>query len=223
MNLELLNEKLSASAIKERVQGNTKLSYIEGHHAIREANRIFGHDGWSRETTDLNMVQCEQKENKYKELQWYVSYTAKCEIELRFDKMFVTRQGTGFGQGIDKDLGRAHESAMKEAETDAMKRALMTFGDPFGLALYDKAQEHVERETAPAKPIVEAKKIDPAKDAATKYLRSLMTDDEGRQFINDCKASGLDWIHCANLANGSKITTVDGLIDMTFPMREKIA
>ena len=29
------------------------------------------------------------------------------------------------------DLGQAHESAIKEAETDAMKRALMTFGNPF--------------------------------------------------------------------------------------------
>jgi len=35
------------------------------------------------------------------------------------------------------------ESAAKEAETDAMKRALMTFGNPFGLALYDKSKAHV--------------------------------------------------------------------------------
>jgi hypothetical protein len=41
------------------------------------------------------------------------------------------------------DLGQAHESALKEAETDAMKRALMTFGNPFGLALYDKRQRQV--------------------------------------------------------------------------------
>ncbi len=34
-------------------------------------------------------------------------------------------------------------SAIKEAETDAMKRALMTFGNPFGLALYDKDQANV--------------------------------------------------------------------------------
>jgi hypothetical protein len=40
-------------------------------------------------------------------------------------------------------LGEALESAAKEAETDAMKRALMTFGNPFGLALYDKTQANV--------------------------------------------------------------------------------
>jgi hypothetical protein len=43
-------------------------------------------------------------------------------------------------------LGQAHESALKEAETDAMKRALMTFGNPFGLALYDKKQREVTGE-----------------------------------------------------------------------------
>ena len=32
----------------------------------------------------------------------------------------------------------AHEMALKAAETDATKRALATFGNPFGLALYDK-------------------------------------------------------------------------------------
>lgn len=40
-------------------------------------------------------------------------------------------------------LGEAHEKALKEAETDAMKRALTTFGNPFGLALYDREQKGV--------------------------------------------------------------------------------
>ena len=49
---------------------------------------------------------------------------------------------------VGVDLGQAHESALKEAETDAMKRALMTFGNPFGLALYDKAQRQVSSAAA---------------------------------------------------------------------------
>src|SRR3546814_5254856 len=55
----------------------------------------------------------------------------------------VLREGCGFGQGIDKDVGQAHESAIKESETDAMKRALMTFGNQFGLALYYKTPANV--------------------------------------------------------------------------------
>ena len=61
----------------------------------------------------------------------------------------MIREGSGVSHGIDVDLGQAHESALKEAETDAMKRALMTFGNPFGLALYDKQQRQVS--TAPGR------------------------------------------------------------------------
>ena len=32
--------------------------------------------------------------------------------------------------------GETHEKALKTAETDATKRALATFGKPFGLELY---------------------------------------------------------------------------------------
>jgi hypothetical protein len=62
---------------------------------------------------------------------------------------WLIREGTGAGHGIDVDLGLAHESAIKEAETDAMKRALVTFGNPFGLALYDKQQRQVSGHAVP--------------------------------------------------------------------------
>ena len=39
----------------------------------------------------------------------------------------------------------AHELALKGAETDATKRALATFGNPFGLALYDREQLGVRK------------------------------------------------------------------------------
>jgi hypothetical protein len=68
----------------------------------------------------------------------------------------IVREGTGHGHGFADNPGEAHESAEKEAETDAMKRALMTFGNPFGLALYDKTQAEVEpiasRPRTPAAP-----------------------------------------------------------------------
>jgi hypothetical protein len=61
----------------------------------------------------------------------------------------LIREGSGAGHGIDFVLGRAHESALKEAETNAIKRALMTIGNPFGLALHDKQQREVTSSSAP--------------------------------------------------------------------------
>jgi len=135
-----LGSGLSKNLVRTREQSGVKLSYIEGHEAIRAMNRIFGHDGWDRKTVEDRIVQEELKGDK-----WYVGYIGKCRLIVQGE---TYRTGCGFGQGIDRDLGRAHESAYKEMETDAFKRAAMTLGDPLGLALYDKDQKHV---TTPAK------------------------------------------------------------------------
>jgi DNA repair and recombination protein RAD52 len=130
-----LAKPLDRSKVKGRTQGGSQVSYIEGWHAIAEANRIFGFDAWTRETVELRQLGEPRDVNG----KMRVDYLARVRISVGD----VIRDGCGFGQGIDKDTGQAHESALKEAETDAMKRALMTFGNPFGLALYDKTQASV--------------------------------------------------------------------------------
>jgi len=142
-----LEAPLNRANVRGRQQGGRNVSYIEGWHAIAEANRIFGHDGWTRETTAFQCVsERERKIGKDQKDGWGVSYTAKVKVVAFAGDTIVTREGLGAGHGIDQDLGQAHESAIKEAETDAMKRALMTFGNPFGLALYDKQQSNVADE-----------------------------------------------------------------------------
>jgi len=136
--LSALKAPLDASHVSERSQAGRSLSYIEGWHALAEANRIFGYDGWDRLTEIHRLAEPELVGDK-----WRVRFMAKVTVNVRADNVTITRQGVGYGSGIAKDQGDAHESAIKEAETDATKRALMTFGWPFGLALYDKSQEHV--------------------------------------------------------------------------------
>jgi hypothetical protein len=60
----------------------------------------------------------------------------------------IVREGCGAARGFAKSAGEAMENAIKAAETDATKRALTTFGYSFGLALYDKKQEHVGKPAA---------------------------------------------------------------------------
>jgi hypothetical protein len=112
---------------------------------VAEANRIFGFDGWQRQTIAVHCVaQAERLIGRDQKPGWGVTYTARVRVTVTAGRLTpLVREGSGAGHGIDVDLGQAHESALKEAETDAMKRALMTFGNPFGLALYDKAQRHV--------------------------------------------------------------------------------
>lgn len=140
-----LQAPLDPKHVATRQQSGRALSYIEGWHAIAEANRIFGHDAWASETVDIKCVaEKPRKVGQSGKDGWGVSYVARVRIVADG----VTREGVGAGHGIDVDLGLAHESAIKEAETDARKRALMTFGWPFGLALYDKSRENVASEPA---------------------------------------------------------------------------
>ena len=145
--LTQLTDKLDNRFVRSRPGGGMQLSYIEGHHAIREANRIFGFGTWDRRLEELTLVH-EGDREAGGGTRYCVSYIAKVQILVQVpdNKEPIVREGIGAGHGFSKNPGEAHESAAKEAETDAMKRALMTFGDPFGLALYDKDKSNVEFE-----------------------------------------------------------------------------
>ncbi|WP_094561688.1 RAD52 family DNA repair protein [Synechococcus sp. 8F6] len=140
-----LSAPLDRAKVRQREQGRSQVSYLEGWQVIAEANRIFGFDGWQRQTVALRCVnQSERTIGRDQKPGWGVTYTARVRITVgEGSAAQLIREGCGAGHGIDTDLGQAHESALKEAETDAMKRALMTFGNPFGLALYDKQQREV--------------------------------------------------------------------------------
>ena len=47
---------LDRSVISSREQGRGKVNYLQGWLVIREANRIFGFDGWQRQTVSLRCV-----------------------------------------------------------------------------------------------------------------------------------------------------------------------
>jgi hypothetical protein len=61
---------------------------------------------------------------------------AKVRVTVRANGRAIVREGHGSGEGRGVSPGEAHDLAIKAAETDATKRALATFGEPFGLGLY---------------------------------------------------------------------------------------
>lgn len=149
--IKTLSGKLNPANVKKHPFSG--MSYIEGWHAIQEANTIFAFE-WSRETLYNREVCRYEKEIKNKGTGWKVGYEAKVCITIDG----ITREGTGHGSGIAMDLFDCIEGAAKEAETDAMKRALMTFGNKFGLALYDKTQKDVGVDPVPYEPTEEEKR-----------------------------------------------------------------
>lgn len=131
-----LKKPLDPKHVKAPTGGfGPKGDYIEGWLVINELNRIFGFDGWSY-TIDLSRDSLDKADGKD---QWQAAYTCICTLRVGE----VTRQDVGFGSGFAKQIGDAIEGATKEAATDALKRAARTFGNAFGLALYDKSRANV--------------------------------------------------------------------------------
>jgi recombination DNA repair RAD52 pathway protein len=128
-----LEAKLDSKHVKTRQVQDITLNYVEGWHVIAEANRIFGYDAWDRQTLSTRCVWSGTASRHYA-----AAYTAKVRISVRAGAITITREGCGSGEAKAFSPGEAHEIALKAAETDATKRALATFGNPFGLALYDR-------------------------------------------------------------------------------------
>lgn len=169
--VQLLEEKLQSSAVSQRSQSGTKLSYLEGYHVIDEANRIFGFDGWETSIDEIKVVGTQDVTVGAKKMPGVeVAVIAHVTVTVIGDKGepafagSISRSDVGFGSQRGTSKVAVYEMAYKEAVTDALKRAFRTFGNQFGNALYDKTQKNVTS-TAPTK----AKSVPkPAPKAETK-------------------------------------------------------
>jgi hypothetical protein len=123
--LQALRRNVDSRRVRTREANGRELSYIEGWYAISEANRIFGFDSWNRETLESRCVLARENRGSF-----LAVYIARVRITVHADGATIIREGRGTSRG------EAHDFALKAAETDGTKRALATFGKPFGLALY---------------------------------------------------------------------------------------
>jgi len=129
--VQALRRNVNRRSIRTRAVNGRELSYIEGWFAISEANRIFGFDHWNRETIESRCVLTREHRGTF-----LVIYIARVRITVRAGEATIIREGHGSGEGRGLSPGEVHDVALKAAETDATKRALATFGRPFGLDLY---------------------------------------------------------------------------------------
>ena len=146
--LKVLQRNLDQRRVRTRYANGRELSYIEGWYAISQANRIFGFDAWSRETVETRCVLSRENRGAF-----LAVYTAKVRITVEVDGIKVIREGHGTGEGRANSPGEVHDTAVKAAETDATKRALATFGKPFGLELYRRDVVSRPDMTSPSSPL----------------------------------------------------------------------
>lgn len=144
-----LKREVDQRKVRTRRVNGRDLSFLEGWFVIAEANRIFGFDSWSRETVEVRCVLNREIRGTFTAI-----YAAKVRITVLTDGRTIVREGHGTGEGHGPSAGETHDIAIKAAETDATKRALATFGKPFGLSLYlsdrNRAATAGERRQLPA-------------------------------------------------------------------------
>jgi recombination DNA repair RAD52 pathway protein len=121
--LQALQRNVAPRNIRTRAIGGKELAYVEGWYAISAANRIFGFDGWDRETVETRCVLARETRGSS-----VAVYTARVRVAVRAGERTIVRDGHGTGEGRGTLVGEAHDLALKAAETDATKRALVTFG-----------------------------------------------------------------------------------------------
>lgn len=192
-----LKKPLAASAIKPPPAGKYG-EYVDGLHVIEEANRIFGHGGWSYIIKDMRQVSRVETVDGKGNPQVRVGYY--CAVRASIGEQ-VMREGAAVGSGMAKPENEAdaHESAVKEAETDALKRALRCFGYTFGLALYekDKARRKVtDPQAAMTLKAAMTRAVDGAKDTA--QLNAITGDPRFKADIE--KLHGMDVEAAADVA-----------------------
>jgi hypothetical protein len=143
--LQALRRNPTSCHIRTREVNGRELSYLEGWYVISEANRIFGFDGWSRETLESRCVLARENRGTF-----LAVYLARVRVTVQADGATIIREGHGTGEGR-VDLARrgpryrAQGRGNRRHQTRARK-----FGKPFGLELYRHSKTTMAEKTAPA-------------------------------------------------------------------------
>ncbi|MGA8929824.1 MAG: Rad52/Rad22 family DNA repair protein [Pseudolabrys sp.] len=101
--VQALRRNLDRRHVRTRAANGRELSYIEGWYAISEANRIFGFDGWSRETLESRCVLARENRGSF-----IAVYIARVRISVHADGATIIREGHGTGEGRGMSPGEAH-------------------------------------------------------------------------------------------------------------------
>ena len=108
-------------------------AYLEGHAAIDQANRIFGYGSWGYELIgDVTLREGEIVDQKTGEAKPWRAYAATVRVTVPGSP---PRTDVGF-HAVVEETPEGHEVAFKGAVTDALKRALRSYGYQFGNSLY---------------------------------------------------------------------------------------
>ena len=129
-----LTQPIDPAIVSQR-QGRAGMvyHYLEGHTVIDQANRIFGHGGWGYELIgDVILREFEAVDPRTGEVRKSSGYSAPVRVTVAGAP---SRTDVGF-HPVPEETPDGHDTALKAAVTDGLKRALRSFGGQFGNDFY---------------------------------------------------------------------------------------
>ncbi|KAK0636321.1 hypothetical protein B0T17DRAFT_518786 [Bombardia bombarda] len=130
-----LEKQLGPEYISSRAgPSGQKVHYIAAEKCIALANEVFGFNGWS---SSIQNIQVDFVDEHPQTLRVSLGLSVVVRVTLR-DGTFHEDIGYGHIENC-KGKAAAFEKAKKEGTTDALKRALRSFGNVLGNCIYDKA------------------------------------------------------------------------------------
>ncbi len=122
-----------------RVRTDPKgFAYVEQYDVRAMLSRLFGFAGWSLEQLHEPRLLFEQR-REMRSGKPGVAVGYLCSVAIVVHETGARYQGTATGTAVmgEQAIGDAHDSALKTADSGALKRAAINLGDQFGLGLYD--------------------------------------------------------------------------------------
>ena len=125
-------------------------SHLAGWDVKAHLTRIFGFEGWDKKIRSVELVFEDRVQDTVKKdkdgnprIGWWVTYRCLMTLVIRDPQGNVVREIDGAATGSAENQpqrGEAHDLALKNSVTYALKVCATDLGDQFGLSLYNDGQ-----------------------------------------------------------------------------------
>lgn len=118
-------------------------SHLAGWDVKAHLTRVFGFEGWDKKIRSLDLIFESQGlpgQPDSSKKGWYVTYRCQMTLVIRDPQGNVVREIDGAATGSAENQpqrGEAHDLALKNSVTYALKVCATDLGDQFGLSLYN--------------------------------------------------------------------------------------
>lgn len=139
LQLKVLFSELHRSRVGQNQKG---FNHVQQWDVRRFLIRVFGFGGYDTELVSIDLIREIEHppSNPGGKSRWTVAYRVHQRLTVKdtAGNPIATFDGVATGDAQNQpSLGDAHDGAVKEADSQSLKRAAVNLGDAFGLSLYN--------------------------------------------------------------------------------------